>query len=96
LALHWTRKAARLLTFDPARPHREAAAAAADADVAVPAERPLEEERIGAGWLLQVEKTEDAEGRQQIAGKFNRAGARPKADSEKEVQFAWSGKVVAV
>jgi hypothetical protein len=55
--------------------------AAGSADVAVAAERSLEEEGVAARGLLLVEKTEDAERRQQITGKLDGGRAAPKAGS---------------
>jgi len=62
---------------------REARAVTADPDIAVPSERPLEQERVPL--LLFVEEAEDAERRQQITGKFDGCGRRSasKADSGK-------------
>jgi hypothetical protein len=58
-----------------------------DADVAVPAERSLEEE--GVVGLLLVEEAEDAERRQQITGKFDGGDGASKACSGKG--SAWTG-----
>jgi hypothetical protein len=64
--------------------------AVARADVAIAAERALEEERVAlerpvrapfAGSCGAVEEAEDAEGRQQVAGKLNGSGRISKADS---------------
>jgi len=62
---------------------RQARAVRARADVAVPAQRSLEEE--GVPPLLLVEETEDAEGRQQITGKFDGGWSASKACSGKGV-----------
>jgi hypothetical protein len=63
--------------------------AAGDADVAVAAERSLEEEGIATGRLLLIEKAEDAEWRQQITGKLDGGRAAPKDDSAAG-GFAWA------
>src|SRR4051812_8495318 len=55
--------------------------AAGDADVAVPAERSLEEEGVATWRLLLIEEAEDAERRQQITGKLDGGRAAPKDDS---------------
>jgi hypothetical protein len=57
------------------------ARAAAHADVAVAAKRPLEEEGVAAAFLLLIEETEDAERRQQITGKLDGGGPISKAGS---------------
>ena len=62
---------------------RQARAIRARADVAVPAQRSLEEE--GVPPLLLVEETEDAKGRQQITGKFDGGWSASKACSGKGV-----------
>jgi hypothetical protein len=59
----------------------EAGIVGADADIAVPSERSLEEEGIAS--LLLVEETEDAERRQQITGKFDGGWSASKACSGK-------------
>jgi hypothetical protein len=64
---------------------RQARAIRTGADVAVPAQRSLEEE--GVPPLLLVEETEDAEGRQQITGKFDGGWSASKACSGKGVAF---------
>ncbi len=56
----------------PAALHGEAGDAAPDADVAVAAQRSLEEEGVASGCLRLIEETEDAERRQQIAWELNR------------------------
>src|SRR5205823_14108329 len=63
------------------QPRRGGAVGPADADVAVAAERSFEEEGVAIDGLLLVEKTEDAEGRQQITGKLDGGRAAPKAGS---------------
>src|SRR4051812_2214329 len=55
--------------------------AAGDSDVAVPAERSLEEEGVATWRLLLIEEAEDAEWRQQITGKLDGGRAAPKDDS---------------
>src|SRR5205814_4646619 len=69
-----------------AKPHGDAvhygeARASADADIAVPAERSLEEEGVSARGLLLIEETEDAERRQQVTGKLDGGRAAPKDGS---------------
>jgi hypothetical protein len=64
---------------------RQARAVRAGADVAVTAQRSLEEE--GVPPLLLVEETEDAERRQQITGKFDGGWSASKACSGKGVAF---------
>jgi hypothetical protein len=59
------------------RPQREALVAGAD--VAVAAERSLEEERVVRGVL--IEEAKDAEGRQQITGQFDGGCDASKAGS---------------
>ena len=54
---------------------------ATHSDVAVATQRAFEEERIATFGLLLIEKTEDAERRQQITGQLDGSRAAPKAGS---------------
>jgi hypothetical protein len=78
---------------EPRRGRGAVARAAADADIAVAAERALEEERVASGRLLLVEETEDAEWRQQITGQLYRcrAGGRARSKAGSGSGSSWRG-----
>src|SRR5207253_2526220 len=65
--------------FQGLRGGRERQPLRADADVAVPPERALEEERIG--FRVLIEEAKDAERRQQVTGKFDGGCRASKAGS---------------